>query len=505
MNTHVVNDPHDRRSRISRLLPNDPVNAGVIAVSVLLAVGLDALQLSRPGYLFGLTADISVYLGAAVRLVHGSVPYRDFVFLQPPGAFVVLSPFALVSNLVGTRASLAILRLATLLIAGTNVLLIGRLVRHRGRLTTVVACGLMAMYPAERYALNSGLLEPITNLFCLAGASLVFERESLAGPRRILLGGALFGIAGAVKAPAIVPVLVVSVVVASSAPRCLIRFLGGVAAGFGGVAIAFFALAPAAFVHDIVASQLARIPGMTRTSVAIRLQEMTFGGGKIGAFATVTVIILIVIAGFTMRPRRPTALDAFCLTTAATVTAAQFATTQYYAQYPAFLAPFVAMVVGIAVGRLGSRWQPRIVSILALTGLCLLLVSQVDLVAGESTPDVQQLVDTVVPPGACALSNPPELIFTTDRFASSASSCTAMVDPFGTMLAFAHDPAGGVAAYAAALSRVDYIVLDRPIDFWLVGPYATLLAYIGAHFRVVNSGTLFIYVREGSLAPAKDG
>ena len=80
-----------------------------------------------------------------------------------------------------------------------------------------------------------------------------------------------------------------------------------------------------------------------------------------------------------------------------------------------------------------------------------------------------------------------------------------MVDPFGTMLAFAHDPAGGVAAYAAALSRVDYIVLDRPIDFWLVGPYATLLAYIGAHFRVVNSGTLFIYVREGSLAPAKDG
>ena len=120
----------------------------------------------------------------------------------------------------------------------------------------------------------------------------------------------------------------------------------------------------------------------------------------------------------------------------------------------------------------------------------------------SSTPDVQQLVDTVVPPGGCALSNPPELVFTTNRFASSAFSCIAMVDPFGTMLAFAHDPVGGVATYAAALSRVDYIVLARPISVWLAGPYATLLPYIGAHFRVVGSGTLFIYVREDSLRPA---
>lgn len=134
----------------------------IVDVFVLVAVGIDALQLTRPGFLFGLTSDISDYLGAAVRLVSGSVPYRDFVFLQPPGIVVLLSPFAFVAHLIGTRDALAIVRLLTLIVAGANVLLVGRLVRHRGRLATLVACGLMALYPAERYALNAGLLEPIT-------------------------------------------------------------------------------------------------------------------------------------------------------------------------------------------------------------------------------------------------------------------------------------------------------------------------------------------------------
>jgi hypothetical protein len=67
-------------------------NAAIVALCAVIAAALDVLQLSRPGYLLGGTPDISVYLGTAVRLVHGALPYRDFVLVQPPGSTLLLSP-----------------------------------------------------------------------------------------------------------------------------------------------------------------------------------------------------------------------------------------------------------------------------------------------------------------------------------------------------------------------------------------------------------------------------
>ena len=476
----------------------DPVTRRIILVCILAGIGIDALQLSRPGFLFGGTSDISVYLAGAIRLIHGAIPYRDFVFVQPPGIVVLLSPFGLLSNFVGTRGALAALRICTPLIAGTNVLLVGRLVHHRGRLAALVACGLMALYPAERYALNAGLLEPVTDLFCLAGASLLFDRDNFAGPRSILLGGILFGVAGAVKAPVVVAVLVVGVMCVSSPHRRLLPFLGGVVAGFGCLSLAFFVMAPGAFFHDVVVSQLSRVPGSGRTPVGIRLEDMTVGGGTAGAYIALAVVAVIILAAFAIRRRRLTALETFGLATAAAVGAVQFVTTQYYPQYPAFLAPFLVIVMGLAVDRLvPSPRARRFAPAIAAAGLCALLVSQIAAVEGTATRDYERAVDAVVPAGACALSDGPVIIVTTNRFVSSVPGCTKMVDPFGTMLAFVHDPAGGDAAFRSALSSVDYLVLSTAVDSWLDGPYATLLPYVGANFHLVRSGLLFVYVRNG--------
>ncbi len=478
--------------------PGDPVITAIIVGCVLAAVGTDALQLSRPGFLFGATPDVSVYIAGAVRLIHGAVPYRDFVFVQPPGIVVLLSPFGLLSNAVGTRGALAALRIFTPLIAGTNVFLVGRLVRHRGCVTTLVACGLMALYPAERYALNAGLLEPITDLFCLAGATLLFDRDGFAGPRRVLLGGVLFGVAGAVKAPAVVVVLAVGAMCVTSPRRRLLPLLGGVVAGFGGLSLAFFVMAPAAFIRDVVASQLSRLPGSGRTPVVTRLQEMAVGGGSAGAYVALGVVALVIVAAFAIRRQRLTALEAFALATAGAVGAVQFATTQYYPQYPALLAPFLAIVMGLAVGRLAppSRLD-RLVPAVAAAGLVVLLVSQIAAVEGVATSDYQRDVDAAVPAGACTLSDGPRIIFSADRFVSSVPGCTLMVDPFGTMLAFNHDAAGGDAAFRTALRSTDYLVLTSDVDAWLGGDYATLQPYVGANFHVVRSGALYVYIRNG--------
>jgi predicted membrane-bound dolichyl-phosphate-mannose-protein mannosyltransferase len=113
------------------------------------------------------------------------------------------------------------------LLAAANVALVGRLIAHRGWLAALAACGLMAVYPATYIALLDGMLEPLMCFFCLLGAVLVFDRDGLAGRRRLVAGGAAFGFAGAVLVAAVLPVLVVMVLCASRFRRRLLPFVGG--------------------------------------------------------------------------------------------------------------------------------------------------------------------------------------------------------------------------------------------------------------------------------------
>ena len=113
----------------------------IIRVIAVLAAGITLYQVSRPGFLFGITPDIAAWLGGSIRLVHGAMPYRDFDLLQPPGFTLLASPLAFLSEWIGTRDALAVLRLCTPLLAAASVLLIGKVVRHHGPPAVIVACG----------------------------------------------------------------------------------------------------------------------------------------------------------------------------------------------------------------------------------------------------------------------------------------------------------------------------------------------------------------------------
>ncbi len=62
-----------------------------IAVATVLALALRLFLVTRPGFLTSGTVeyDDGVYLGAAMRLLHGALPYKDYAFVQPPGIIVV--------------------------------------------------------------------------------------------------------------------------------------------------------------------------------------------------------------------------------------------------------------------------------------------------------------------------------------------------------------------------------------------------------------------------------
>ena len=125
--------------------------------------------------------DDGVWFGTAVRLAHGVLPYRSFVDDQPPGVPVLMLPFALWSRSVGTRTAFAWARLAVPLVETVGVLALGWAVRHRGALTTAIACGVMAVYPLCLIDQRTVMLEPFCAMFCLLGLAAAFQGNHLSG------------------------------------------------------------------------------------------------------------------------------------------------------------------------------------------------------------------------------------------------------------------------------------------------------------------------------------
>ena len=331
----------------SRRLPFSltPVGA-VIAVATLLALGLRGYQLARPGHLLGVgDYDDGADFGSALRLIHGVLPYRDFVIVQPPGITLLMTPAALLSKLAGTAWAIAAGRILTALAGASAVLLAGLLVRHRGVLATMLTCGIVAIYPGGVQAAHTVLLEPWLTAFCLVGALAVFEGDRMASGRRLAWGGVALGFAGAIKVWAIIPVAVIAVLCLPRV-RNAGRFLAGVAVGFLVPVLPFAVVAPGRFYDSVVVAQLVRTGA--RTPLAFRLQYLTgvtaWQPGIVVLLAAAVAVAAVaagtLIAAWRATGCGPSPLEWFGVATASLVIVAFLVPVDFYYHYPAFLAPF---------------------------------------------------------------------------------------------------------------------------------------------------------------------
>jgi hypothetical protein len=120
-----------------------------IILTTMLAFGLRVFILTRPGMLTGITEyDDGVYLGGAIRLTEGLLPYRDYAFVQPPGILILTTPAAVVARLSSTAAALAVVRVLSVCAGTACVPLAGHLMRYRGVVGTLVACGAVGTFVA---------------------------------------------------------------------------------------------------------------------------------------------------------------------------------------------------------------------------------------------------------------------------------------------------------------------------------------------------------------------
>jgi len=516
-----------------------PVNVVIIVTAAAFALRLHR-QYARAGFLFGVTEyDDGPYFGSAVRLVHGSMPYRQFVLVQPPGITLLMSPAALLSYWTGTAWGLAIGRILTLLAGTAGVALAGLLVRHRGLLAVLVACGITAVYADAVGAAHTVLVEPWLVLFCLAGALAVFDRDKITtSTKRLAWGGVLFGFAGVVEAWAIVPVIVLAALCLPHLKRAAI-YAGGVAAGFLVPVLPFVIAAPRGFYHSLITAQIGYRAHAVRVTFLSRLRDLTgfpyaMDWPKttllLAALALVVCVIVAQAGAMAITHRPPPALDWFAMASTALIVAMFLWPPQFHYHFAQFLAPFLALSLALPVSRLLYGAEPgEGVAVswprtsgpqaarrlgMAIAGVTVVALAVVTLIQFryESLPNpalgqIPVAINRLIPPGACVLTDTVAVTLAADRFESDDPRCPQIVDGVGTTLALSYGlkprtGAGNVPAVNAvwnqAFGHAQYVLLTPSSDRRI--PWTTDLDdYLANHFtRIYKSHRgLIVYERKG--------
>lgn len=479
----------DRRSRIA--------SGGAVGIPVAIAVGMAIYVLSQPHALLGVDGvDDGVYFGAAVRFVHGVLPYRDFVLLHPPGIATILAPVALLSDLVGTRVGLGIARVLTEAVAVANVALVWGMLRRYGNWAAGIGAVVLAIFPLGVAATNTLTLEPYFVLCCLVGASIALS-DLAHRPAWLAVAGAWFALGVDVKVWAVVPFAVALCTLVSARLRGLGAFLGGFCVALAVLIGPFVAAAPSAFVHDVVRTQYDRATATVGPSLSTRLLDLTgvtgflsSGGTERAAEVVAVVLGVVALGALVVGRRRIGRMEVFAFGAWVAMTLAVLATAEFYEYYTYAASAFGALALGCAVGLcyrpprrsvriVAPRPRPWIVAVLVLlvaAGVAYVTAGDVRFarafVAASEPFDPARAIDAVIPKGACVVSDQTSLLIDANRMVPEASGCPAVVDPFGTWLAAdPENPPPSIGPYAPALvaewqgwlARADDLLLEFPI------------------------------------------
>src|SRR5262245_6496186 len=97
---------------------------------------------------FPIDYDEGVYFSASALLFKGILPYRDFVFVHPPGLLYALGATSAFVECIDAASAFATARFVATAIGAANVFLVGRVaLRWAGPLGAVLASALYATYP----------------------------------------------------------------------------------------------------------------------------------------------------------------------------------------------------------------------------------------------------------------------------------------------------------------------------------------------------------------------
>jgi hypothetical protein len=475
--------------------------------------------------------DSGVYVAASVRLVSGALPYRDFVFVNPPGILVLLAPVGVIGRFAGSRSALEMARVMTATSAALNVGLLAWLVRRRGVVAMAVGGGVMAVLPVAFYVSASVKLDPYCLSLSLLGAivTLASGSEPPLSGRRVVVGGVLVGLAGSVKLWAVFPFVALVVCLIGLERRRVTAFIAGAAIGFLGVSLPFALADVGGFVHQVLVSQLFQGVGTQfRPNWIWRLGNLE--GLTANAYQAHTVValgafelVVIAVAAAFWRDRTPDATDLFLLMSAALTAVALLIAPASAPYYGYFETPFLVGLIVVSTSRLVEKARIRGDSrhvrrarapvrprVALLAGVALAVSAAIlfeRFYLREATVDGLDLraitaVAQVVPSGSCATFDFVIEGVYANRLTSAAPGCPLVVDSYGEWQSAGFGPgpppAALVARWRSDFEASRYVVLYQPQSSYV--PWTNGLAnWFAAHYRLVyGSGDVFVYRHEAN-------
>ncbi len=460
----------------------------VLAGSVAFAARL--VPVLRGGGLGGLgNYDDGVYYVAGTALSHGLLPYRDFLFLHPPGVVLATMPFGLVSRVVGDPAGLAAARLTWMLLGAVNTVLVARIVRPLGLLPAALGALIYAFSYAAIYTEWTTLLVAPAQTCVLLAVLLLAATPTRPRSAQLLtlVAGALLGASATFKIWGVAAVIAVVVwLLVSRAWRRALTVLAGSTVAITVICLPFFLAAPGAMWRMVVLYQLGR--NVASTPPATRLAGIVGMGldqPRVHTFTPVLVavlglaLVLLILSGLVREAR-------LCLALTVALSAVLLLGPSWFLHYPGLvtgplavaLACGAAKIIGWAAGR------RRLLGVGVAVLLAVPIVAQVyrhrDLDLGREFPGPRLARVVSATPGCVTSDDPASLAAMNALTRNLQRKCPFVADFGGYSYLFAHDRGRWVS---------------RPRD------PAWQQMYLG-YLRTGTAAMSWRYARSGALSPA---
>ncbi|HEU0256710.1 MAG TPA: glycosyltransferase 87 family protein [Microbacteriaceae bacterium] len=296
--------------------------------------------------------DAGVYYAAADALIHHQMPYQSFLFIEAPGVTLITAPFAALGSLTTDAVGLAAANLAFAAMGTASTAMVTVNLRRFGMPAALAGGFFYAVTDAVVTSERSIRLEPPATLLILISLVLLTNTRPTRRSRRAFIAGILLGAAIGFKIWYVVPALVVLLV--SRGRRRPI--LAGVVAGAFVIYLPFFLPAPTLMLRQVVLDQLgrprdpislaSRVHGILgEPSVPGSLTRLGFTTTELSAILLVVAAAAVVVAWRVRRAR----LYVLLLVTGAGVL---LASPSFFAYYAALTSFPLAVVLGVAFGRL---------------------------------------------------------------------------------------------------------------------------------------------------------
>ena len=331
-------------------------SAHVEIVVFLVAVACRLAVVLRSGGLRGdFSYDAPLYFAASAALIHGRMPYRDFVFLHPPAQLIVLAPFAALTGAVSDQTAFMVANLSIIGVGATCAVLVVRICRRLGLGARASQVGGLcyATWFGSVGAEYLTKLEPVGNLFFLGAVLLALKASSGPGPWLWVAAGVALGVAVCVKIWWIVPAVGVVLWQAIGArQRRGAAIIGAGAVGAAAlVSLPFFVQAPREMWTSVVVNQLGRnrrmdpLPRLRDLATFSRLDDLSGVALNIGTLGVGLLFLVVAASAWHARAARPAVV---MLASQLTVLLASPSWFPYYADY---LAGAAAITVAAAASR----------------------------------------------------------------------------------------------------------------------------------------------------------